>query len=185
MIKQMNYFSKIKVGTWIVIVLTIINLASLTTIIYKTSCDRKEFKRPDNHSAQRQKGRGFHWKQLGLDSLQEVKFREKGKLYFDSVRVIYKLRDSLALKIANELKKDNPDKKVMYQYSRLMGENYGRSKTQIIDHLLELRKLCKPEQVHKLDSMYYFLLVGFENPKRNMPGKKPMADTAKMRNSGH
>jgi hypothetical protein len=176
----MNYFSKIKVGTWIVIVLTIINLASLATIYYKTSCERRKCVTA-NKEQQRQKGRDLHWRKLNLNQDQEVKFREKGKQYFDSIKVIFKIRDTLARQIVSELRKDNPDLELMYSFSQKMGENYGRSKILTIDHILKLKKLCRPEQVQKLDSMYYFLLVGFENPRHSRQGKRPDNDSTKIK----
>jgi hypothetical protein len=173
----MNYFSKIKIGTWIVIILTIVNLASLATIFYKTSCNLEDDRKLENRRPQKPKEGGFHWKQLNLTPEQETKFKAMGKIYFDSVRVIYHLRDSLAIQIANELKKDKPNIATMYEYSSEMGENYARSKRLTIDHLIDLKKQCRADQVHKLDSMYHFLLIGFEKPRHGRPESKSKQDS--------
>lgn len=172
----MNYFSKIKIGTWIVIILTIVNLACLITIFYKTSCDRKieHSEKPDN---QRQRTRFMMWKQLNLSKDQENQFKEKGKQYFDTLKIIFKTRDSLAKMISNELRKEKPDLNLMYSFSQKMGENYSKSKMLTIDHILQLKKICKPEQIVKLDSMYHFLLIGFENPRHTRLNKKAVTDS--------
>jgi len=177
----MNYFSKIKIGTWIVIILTIINLASLATIFYRTSCNINDERKVDNRRMQKPREGGFHWKQLNLTPEQEKKFKAMGKIYFDSVRVIYHLRDSLAMQIANELKKDKPNTALMYEYSAKMGENYGRSKKLTIDHLINLKGQCRADQVHKLDSMYHFLLIGFEKSRHGRSGNRSQDSTQMLK----
>jgi hypothetical protein len=174
----MNYFSKIKVGTWIVIILTIINLASLGTIFYKTSCHRNMHNLPKEEP--QDKRPGSFWRKLDLDTFQRITFKEKGRQYFDSMKTISKYRDKLALQIADELKKDSPDTDFMSNICREMGNNYARQKMFSIKHILDLKKQCKPQQIEKLDSMYYFLLVGFENPPR---GRHPRMskDSIKMK----
>jgi hypothetical protein len=179
----MNYFSKIKVGTWIVIILTIINLTSLGTILYKTSCHKnmdKSMLKDDSHG---QGGGGF-WRKLDLDSLQRIKFKEMGGQFFDSMKTISKYRDKLALQIADELKKDSPDTLIMYAVCREMGNNYARQKMFSIGHILDIKNQCKPEQIEKLDSMYYFLLVGFENPRHGRHNRMPMDSMQRKQEPG-
>jgi hypothetical protein len=178
----MNYFSKIKIGTWIVIILTVINLASLATIIYKISIEHPPVG-PMGKEPQKQKGVSAHWRQLNLSPGQDKKFREMGKKYFDSVRIINRLRDTLANRIASELKKDNPNKALMYKYSQEMGENYTRGKQLTINHLINLKKQCRADQVHKLDSMYNFLLIGFERQRRNREDRKSTLPDSLHRNN--
>jgi hypothetical protein len=149
----------------------------LATIIYKTSGICRNEKRTENKELQRQRGKGFLWNQLKLDTIQEVTFKEKGKLFFDSIKVINRLRDSLAKQIAEELKKEKPDMQLIYDLSQKMGDNYGRSKKLSVDHIIELKKLCRPDQLEKLDSMYYFMLIGFEKNRHQRPGQGPNRDS--------
>lgn len=174
----MNYFSKIKIGTWVVIILTLINLASLGTIIYKTKCAPPP---PppfgDNNQTDKRQNKENMWKSLNLDAMQEREFRQKGRQYFKDTKTIYSKRDSLTKIIANELKKEKPDITFMENNSRQMGDCYTQLKVITVHHLIDLKSLCKPDQVHKLDSMYYFLLVGFEKDHRRM--KDPRMDSIK------
>jgi len=169
----MNYFSKIRIGTWIVIILTLVNIATLGTILYKGTCERHEEDSMGENKPPQSHDKNIHWKQLNLSPEQEAKFREMGKLYFDSVKVIYKLRNSLAKEIASELKKVNPNKEELNRLAAEMGNNYTRSKLLTIDHLINLKGQCRPDQIHGLDSMYYKLIIGFERPPRKRQGPKP------------
>jgi len=176
----MNYFSKIKVGTWIVIILTIINLASLGTILYKTSCNRGFSHDKFKEQSQRQKFGGF-WRNLDLDTIQKDEFKKMGMHYFDTIKSINKYRDNLALQIADELKKDLPDTSRIFSICKEMGNNYTRQKMVTIMQIMGIKKKCRPDQLLKLDSMYYYLFIGFENPR---PGrhKRPISDSIKSIN---
>lgn len=162
----MNYFSKIKIGTWIVIILTLINLASLGTIIYKTSCHKhpRKFIQKDDRPG---RGEGGFWYKLNLDTFQRTKFRELGKVYYDSMKVLWNDRKIIASQIADELKKETSDTTLIFSLCNEMGKNYTEQKRASVRHILDLKLQCRPEQLVKLDSMYYFLLIGPENPRRN------------------
>jgi hypothetical protein len=173
----MNYFSKIKIGTWVVIVLTLINLASLGTILYKTKCAPPPPPFGDNNQPDKKPNKDNRWKNLNLDAQQEKNFRQRGRQYFKEINTINSKRDSLAKIIANELKKEKPDITLMENNSRQMGDCYTQLKVITVHHLIDLKSLCKPDQVLKLDSMYFFLLVGFEKDHHRM--RDPRMDSIK------
>jgi Spy/CpxP family protein refolding chaperone len=160
----MNYFSKIRLGTWIVIILTVINLATLGTIFYK-HLQEKAHDRMVPSREQQSKGFKYFVQELKLSPEQEKLFCESRKAFFDLSGPVFKAQEELRIKMIKELSSADPDTAVLYKISEEMSRNYLLIKQQTILHLLKYRAICTPEQRKKLDTIYH-KIIRPEGPMR-------------------
>ena len=154
----MNYFSKIRLGTWIVIILTTINLATLGTIFYKHLNERASGERMPHQGDQENKGFRYFMHELNLTPEQEKFFCDSRKVFFDSAKHLFQAQETLRIQMIKELSTANPDTAALYRISEEMANNYFLLKKQTIKHLLKFREICSPEQRKKLDTIYHKLI---------------------------
>jgi len=152
----MNYFARIKLGAWLVIILTIVNLATLSTILYK---NQKQKCKAEKHDLTTQKQR-LHaiLQEMKLTEGQQAFYNNSLCTYFDSSVVIFHRQEALRLKMIDELSKEQPDTALLSSLSNAMGENYIRLKKDLILHFVGTRKICSPEQKKMLNPLYSRLI---------------------------
>jgi hypothetical protein len=152
----MNYFSKIKLGAWIVIILTIINVATLSTILYKNQKQKYKVEKP-NINRQKQRLQSF-LQEMKLTEGQQAFYNNSLCTYFDSTVVIFHRQEALRLKIIEELSTDHPDTTLLFSLSNTMGNNYIQLKKSLIRHFIGTREICSPEQKKMLNPLYSRLI---------------------------
>ena len=167
---MINYFRKMKFAIWIVIILTVTNLATIGTMVYQS------YKWNSNHlptGKQKEHGKSgkfFLQKELNLNPQQEVKYKEfKCNFSSESKAIFGKLEEKRKAMIA-EMAGVLPDTMKLYKYSDEIGALHASLKRLQIKHLLELKNICTPEQNLKLDSLYQ-RLIGPEGPMRHRDSK--------------
>lgn len=171
----MNYFLKIRFGVWIVIILTAINLATLGTILYKNYKIRCENRDNHDHLPAIKNNKGsFMQRELSLTPEQEAEFKDMRIAFFSSAKILFDSLEYNRLLLVRELIQFNGDTTDIYKTTDEMGRIYGLIKHNTAKHILRLRSKCTPEQVIKLDSLYY-KIIRPDGPipimRRHMPGR--------------
>jgi len=158
----MTLQNKNKTLLLIVIVLTIINVAAVSTFFFHTRhSDRDNRERisgemPD--SIREHPGPAFLIHELGLNDEQQKKFNQSRDTFRAVSRPIFAEMHDLNAAIIEEISKETPDTEALQQMSIRIGQLHARIKMNTIRHLLEIRKLSTPEQLKKLDFFYKELI---------------------------
>ena len=156
----MDWLTKQKTQAWAIVVLVIINIATLVTLWMGRPALPPMFinGRPDTNN--------FLKNELGLNNDQENKFNLLRKSLFDSMDVINKQIWTKKSEIQNQAFKENPDtQKVNNMLQEIAGFQVLNEKL-MFNHFTELYKVLSADQLvkfHKLLSM-----TGRNNHK-NMP----------------
>jgi len=168
---MINYFRKMKLAVWIVVILTVTNLATIGTIVYH-SYVRKSDHYSDGKKVDHQgPGKLFLQKELNLSKPQEEKFNESRGHFFSDSKIIFKQLEAKRIAIIAEIGRVSPDSTLLFKYSDEIGVLHASLKRLTIKHLLELKHLCTQEQNVKLDSLYQ-RLIGPEGPMRHRNSKE-------------
>lgn len=173
----MNYFSKIKFGAWLVIILTAINIAALTTILYKNHKEKCKVEKKDT-SPKKQGIRYYLKEEVKLTESQHAFYDSSLCNYFEASVAIFYKQEALRLKVIDELYKENPDTAILFSLSSAMGENYVQLKKDLLIHFLNCRKICSPEQKKMLNPLYPKLI----GPEGSYDVKKKEAFCDKRKN---
>ena len=163
---MINYFRKMKLAVWVVVILTVTNLATIGTIVYHSYGWRSNHLPQRNPTDHQNPGKFFLQKALNLNAQQEVQFSAQRKQFYGDSKIIFKQLEAKRIAMVAEISKSSPDTMVLYGYSDEIGTLHASLKRLTIKHLLGLKKLCTPEQNVKLDSLYQ-RLIGPEGPMRH------------------
>lgn len=163
---MVNYFRKMKLAIWVVVILTVTNLATIATIVYHSY--ERGHKPPFQENSKDHQGPGkfFLQKELGLNPQQEEKFLVNRNTFFNESKIVFTELESKRNAIIKEISKENPDTVLLFQYSNDIGKLHATLKGLTIRHLLVLKKICNKEQNSKLDSLYQ-RLIGPEGGMRH------------------
>lgn len=173
----MNYFSKIKFGAWLVIILTAINIAALTTILYKNHKEKCKVEKKEK-GPKKQGFRYFLKEEVKLTDSQQVFYDSSLCNYFEASVAIFYKQEALRLKMIDELYKEHPDTAKLFSLSSAMGENYVQLKKHLIIHLVNCREISNPEQKKILNPLYPKLI----GPEGSYDIKKKEAFCDKKKN---
>jgi len=165
----MNYFLKYRFAIWSVIILSVIILSSVGTFfILKTSHKEPENKRFSQIMH-------FFKDELKLTPEQEKIFSVSRHEFFRHSKTIFDSLENKRQLMILEMCKPKPDTLVLYQIADQIGFLHAELKRTSIKHLLNLRSICTPEQVKKLNTINGEL-IGPEGPISRMRphnGQKP------------
>ncbi|MBU0572933.1 MAG: periplasmic heavy metal sensor [Candidatus Margulisbacteria bacterium] len=106
-------------------------------------------------------------KELGLSAEQKQSFEAGAKVVEEAIKPINEQNKELHDRIAEELKKDDPNKDVIYGYLEQISKNNTQMHFKRVEHLLEFRKELAPEQKEKLKEM------GAKGPRARFVHRKP------------
>ena len=143
----MNYFLKYRFAIWAIIILSVIILSSVGTMLVL-----KQTHRNDDSQRRNQIGRFFK-EELKLTPEQEKINKESRHLYFKNIRMIFDSLDRTNKLIIEELSKPKPDSTLLYRLSDQIGNLQAKWKHESIKNLLNLRSICTPEQIKKLNTI--------------------------------
>lgn len=168
---MINYFRKMKFAIWIVIILTVTNLATIGTIVYHTYKWKSNHLTGGKQTNHGRSGKFFLQKELNLNPQQEVKYKEYRVNFFSESKEIFGQLELKRTAMIAEMARVLPDTVKLYKYSDEIGALHASLKRLQIKHLLELKNICTPEQNVKLDSLYQ-RLIGPEGPMRHRDSKE-------------
>jgi P pilus assembly/Cpx signaling pathway, periplasmic inhibitor/zinc-resistance associated protein len=148
----MNYFLKLRYAIWIIIVLSVIILATVGSMLYFT-LNNSQHQVKNDDVRRRPQMEQFFRKELGLTPDQDKKASEFRKEFFKSAHAIFDSIEKKRIAMIEELSKPNPDTVVLYKLADEMGDLHARLKRGTIQNLMRLRSICTPEQVQKLNKL--------------------------------
>lgn len=169
----MNYFSRKKIVILVIAVLLVINIASISTIIYHSY----ENKRIQKHLQQERTSMRNLKQELNLKPEQLEKMNELGKTFYQNTRAILEKMHGVRIALINEMSSANPDTAKMFAMADDIGLLHAQIKRETVRHFLELKKNCTPEQFEQFLKMFHRLLMdGDYNrwPNRQGNERRPM-----------
>jgi Spy/CpxP family protein refolding chaperone len=162
---SMNYFLKYRFAIWAIIILSAIILSSVgTLLVLKQKHEDDEARRHGQISR-------FFKEELKLTPEQEKAFKVSRHQFFRNSRIIFDSLEKTNRLIIEELCKPQPDSAILYHLSDQIGNLHAKWKHESIRNLLNLRSICTPEQVQKLNTINAEL-IGPTGPMHRMGHKE-------------
>ncbi len=162
----MDTFSRLRVSTWIITFLGVINLLTLGTLWYRetTRSDMSKYKRMEMEMENQFKN------EVGLDEGQIRQFIEKRDLFLLKLSKEKEKVHQLNLKIVNEVFSDKPDMKKLEKWSSEIGRHESKTSMFLFDHINELKQIAHPKQKEKVHRFFNNLFKNIGPPDKP-PGK--------------
>ena len=168
---------------WIVVALVVLNLSTLTTIIYnryKVSKNEKSPFRKGTISIPRQErfsGRYFR-ENLNLNAEQTEEFQKFNPEFRRNAREINIRLSDMRSEMLDEMAYKNVDTARLNELSDSIGLLHSNLKKLTYKYYLDLRKICEPEQYPLLEEMFS------ETFNEGMPGGRGNMMRARQRYRG-
>lgn len=164
----MNYFGRRNVVITIIAVLLIINIATISTIVYHSYASRI-FK--DKKVSERTSFRVMR-NELKLNPSQQKDFRRYGaKFRLDTKGLLDTMR-ILRSELIVEMSLENPDTIRMFEISDQIGLTHAALKKKTVKHFLTLKENCTPEQFKTLGSLFNHIVMEGEKEKSTGKNKR-------------
>lgn len=145
----MNYFSKRNIVILVIAVLLIINIASISTIVYHSYGNR----RTKMAEKERTSMRDFR-QELNLNPQQIDEFGKLGKKFMIDTRMRMDEMQKIRLALINEMSSANPDTAKMFAMADEIGKLHAQIKRQTIDHFLIIKNNCTNTQFDKFVTLF-------------------------------
>lgn len=165
---------KVTILTWAVVLLVIMNVATITTIIYHNYNER----RPAdgviiNTSAASNPLNGrFFSQQLGFDETQMNEFRDANSHFRPAAFEITGEIDSLKGEMFTALHKTFPDSILLNRLSDEIGILHSKLKRETYQFYMRLKKVCTAQQLSELDKAFRPLFISDALPTPFNPGQR-------------
>jgi len=159
---------------FVIVALTIINLAAVITIVFNVR--KYHHALPDDFPAFGDSGRdtldksvrpGFLFRELGFDGDQREAFHESRMAFRERALPLFAEIRKLNNELADEITTKNPDTLKLQAISRQIGAIHVSLKLLTINHMREVKSIATPAQQEKLGLFYRDLLSRDGGP----PGK--------------
>jgi hypothetical protein len=157
---------------WAIILLFLMNAATLGTILYHKST--KQVGQVDTTSVAGSfsgnpiNGRFFR-QTLGFDNNQMAVFQDANRQFRPQTMALTFEIDSLKGVMFEEMKKQNPDTLKLALLSKEIGEMHGQLKQETYQFYLKLQNICTDQQRSKLEKAFEPLFIS-ENLQRTPHG---------------
>jgi Spy/CpxP family protein refolding chaperone len=155
-----KYITKVRVLTWVVIALAVLNITTLSTIFWH----RYQF-RPDDgkdrdryHISEPDRKGGIFDEKLSLSIEQKKKFSIIHRAYKVTTHATIEEMNKLRKNMIDEMKKKNIDTSVLYNYAKEIGNLNAKMKKQTVQLFLELKTECNPQQQDSLAIIFSSIL---------------------------
>jgi len=145
----MNYFSKKRLVIWIIGILLLINVAAIGTMIWQSKSNKTVVA-----EAPSREGVCLIKDELGLTPEQSKRFDDLKKEYSDSSLAILALLEGKRNEMLKELSAEQSDTARLRAIAREIGYLHAELKQHTIDHFLQVKGMCNPEQRQKLSCLY-------------------------------
>jgi len=150
----MNYFSKKNVVTIVIAILLIINIASISTIVYHSYQIRKAIKSEPERTSMR-----VFSKELNLNQQQIGELGELGKNFRDETREILDRMHKIRMELINEMSSANPDTAKMFAMADNIGILHAQIKHKTIEHFMVIKNNCTPDQFERFVKIFQRTLM--------------------------
>jgi Spy/CpxP family protein refolding chaperone len=175
----MNYFSKNKVITWVLVFLVIVLLTALISLIIFFTGKSNSLNQPTSENT----GRRFN-QELSLTPAQSGKvdailndYRNATGPISNNIRV-YRTR------LLEELATNNPDTNLINKHLEEICNLQKQMQKASVKQYMALKQICTPTQCERLSSLY-FELYGFQLQGKGMGKGKGMMHQYRRGQQGH
>lgn len=147
---------KTTILTWAVVLLAVMNVATIATIIYHNYNDRR---REDGTGINTGAGSNqlngkFFRQQLGFDENQMKVFREANGHFRPATLKMTAAIDSLKGRMFAALQQPAPDSLLLGKLSEEIGQLHSSLKKETFQFYLQLKKVCTAQQLTQLDEAF-------------------------------
>jgi len=150
----MDYFIKKRFSFWLVLFLLVVNITTITTILYHIYSDKTA---ASTATVNKDAGK-IITTELALNTQQKNLFSSINNAYNEkSNPILDQLTDKRSEMLA-ELGEANPDTAILKTIAKEIGELHTTLKLLTIEYFLELKKICTEDQQQRLSEMYNDLL---------------------------
>lgn len=152
---------KITILTWAVVLLAVMNAATIATIIYHNYNERRQAEGAainTGYGSNPLNGKFFR-QQLGFDEKQMDVFREANSHFRPAAFTITAAIDSLKGEMFAVLQKTMPDTGRLANLSVEIGNMHSSLKAATCQFYLQLKKVCTAQQLTKLDEAFRPLFI--------------------------
>ncbi len=150
----MNYFTRKRIIIFGVILLIIINITAIGTMIYFHKADDKPAILTPKEEEIFEGINHFLKRKLHLDDDQYNKIVELRRENFSMTKSIMQELDKKRDEMLDEFVKEDPSRKKLDKIAGDIGDLHYRLKMETIDHFLQMKKLCTPEQQEHLNHIF-------------------------------
>jgi len=164
----MDIFTKNRATNWMIVLLVILNVSSLTTIwfLQLRQSPLPQDNRPDNV-------RHFLEQELRLTEEQAQQFEELRKQHFVETKAIHEEASQLKKTIMDELFASPPDTAKVESLAEQIGSKQTELEQLRFYHFLNLKSLCEPEQVEKFQALIHEIFQPPGPPEADRPPGSP------------
>ena len=150
----MDYFIKKRFSFWLVFFLMVVNIATITTILYHIYSDKTTAS-----SAMVNNGAGkIITTELGLNAQQKDMFSSINDVYNEKSKAVLDQLTDKRSEMLSELSETKPDTAILKIIAKEIGELHTTLKLLTIENFLELKKICTEDQQQQLSKMYNDML---------------------------
>lgn len=153
---------------WIGLLLTILNISILISLANNV---RQMPPKPEaNNESQIDM---FMGRELGLSPEQTTQFRNLRREFFNNTEKYRRKLGSINQEMLNEMSAENPDRKKLNTLVEEAGKYHQLIKHETVEHFMDLREVCTPEQQQKLSYIYQGMLnpEKYFQPRHRGPGR--------------
>ena len=159
----MNFFTKIRITSWLLGLLVLLNVLTLGTIWFQ------QFRRPpaplspqDKRSEDQQR---FLEQELGLTEQQSQQFQTLREQFFLQSNTIMHEIHQLRKTMTDELFSSSPDTQKAHKLAEEIGAKHAEQERLMFHHFLELASVCQPAQREKFQALMRELLEMLKPPE--------------------
>ncbi len=150
----MDYFTKNKMLFWCVIVLVILNIATISSIWLKKAPSSKSPAGPGG----KPDGQKIMAEQLGLSTEQAEQFEQIRNEHFMRTRPLQRQMHEIRLEILDEMFAAEPDEVIIADLLKELNDSQSQFEECLFTHFQELKDACTPEQTEELEYMLQGLI---------------------------
>lgn len=176
--KSMMTEKKYKILIWLVVILFVMNLATIFSVIYhsvrvkKDSVEMREYSQSGTGDVNgSDQGARYFRDLLELSPDQMIHFRESSRNYNRNSHRIARELEMLRLEMVTLMTEVEPDTLLIDSISREVGEKHRELKKLTSAYYFQMRNFCTPYQKEKLDELF-LRMAGQEEPEHSGKGRR-------------
>jgi Spy/CpxP family protein refolding chaperone len=163
----MDYFSKNKILMWIIAILVLLNVLTLSTLWI--TYVRNPFRSFREETTHRRQGLKILERELNLSPEQIKVFDDIRRHHFEKMESLQKEIFSIRRELMDELDKTVPDSERIRLLTIRIGEKETLRERYIFEHFMQMKSACTPQQQEK----FRHLLRGLMAPPQDRPMPGP------------
>jgi hypothetical protein len=147
---------KITILTWAVVLLVVMNVATIATVIYHNYNERRQLEDVaiNTGTGSNPLNGKFFRQQLGFDENQMGVFRDANSDFRPAAFKITSAIDSLKGEMFTALQQSAPDSMLLDKLSEEIGRLHSSLKKETCQFYLQLKKVCTAQQLTQLDEAF-------------------------------